>query len=238
VFELFKRPRVRIEVPRLKPREVSESLPRVNLAELTPELLPYLGQAAYIQLSLFEALARVVTVAPTVQAKEALFPAAGQALKKHQKLVAEIRRRVDEPAVIMEPFVPAIDNFAALVQGADWYESLTSIYLTAGILDDFFVLLAAGIAGDAGTRAAEIMDAESGRQVIVTLLTDAITEDPPLGSRLALWGRRLVGDTLLVARSAIHHTDNARTDEQRIEPAFTELIAQHSRRMDALGLTA
>ncbi len=28
------------------------------------------------------------------------------------------------------------------------------------------------------------------------------------------------------------------SDEQRIEPVFTELIALHTRRMDALGLTA
>jgi LPS sulfotransferase NodH len=53
-----------------------------------------------------------------------------------------------------------------------------------------------------------------------------------------MWGRRLVGDTLLVARSALHHSNNLDSDEQRIEPIFTELIAAHTRRMDALGLTA
>ncbi len=53
-----------------------------------------------------------------------------------------------------------------------------------------------------------------------------------------MWGRRLVGDTMLVARSALHTSDNHDTDEARIEPVFTELIASHTRRMDALGLTA
>jgi hypothetical protein len=42
-----------------------------------------------------------------------------------------------------------------------------------------------------------------------------------------------VGDTLLVARSAM-----AVTQDSRIEPVFTELIAAHTRRMDGLGLTA
>ncbi|RFA20073.1 hypothetical protein B7R25_10335 [Subtercola boreus] len=210
----------------------------MNLAELTPEVLPYLGQAAYIQLAIFESIARAVMLSPTVRAKEALAPAAGVALDKHVKLVAELRRRDDDPAAVMAVFAPAIDRYQAVVRGSDWFESLASIYLTAGILDDFFVLLATGLEGEIGPRASQIVDAASHRDAIVVLLNDAIGSDASLGSRLALWGRRLVGDTLLVARSAIHHTDNARTDEERIEPVFTELIAKHSRRMDGLGLTA
>lgn len=238
MFDLFKRPTVRIDVPRLRPRRAANTVSKVNLAELTPEVLPYLGQAAYIQLAIFEAVARAVMLSPSVRAKESLAPAARKALDKHEKLVAELRRRDRDPAAVMSVFAPAIDTYTAVIRGSDWYESLVSIYLTAGILDDFFVLLATGLDGDIGPRAAQIVDGESEREAIVVLLNDAIGTDPSLGSRLALWGRRLVGDTLLVARSAIHHTDNARTDEERIEPVFTELIAKHSRRMDGLGLTA
>ena len=54
-----------------------------------------------------------------------------------------------------------------------------------------------------------------------------------------MWGRRLVGDTLLVARSALRESKaHGSRDEERIEPVFTELIAAHTRRMDRLGLTA
>ena len=72
----------------------------------------------------------------------------------------------------------------------------------------------------------------------MALLREGIAEDPALSSRLALWGRRLVGDTQLVARSALHGSGNKDDDEQKIEPVFTDLIAAHSRRMDGLGLTA
>jgi hypothetical protein len=50
-----------------------------------------------------------------------------------------------------------------------------------------------------------------------------------------------VGDTMLVARSALSLSpERARqsSDEARIEPVFTELIAAHTRRMDVLGLSA
>jgi hypothetical protein len=234
----FRRPKVRLEVPRLRPRAETVQLPRVNLAELTPKLLPYLGQAAYIQLSFFEALSRVVVQAPDVAAKQALGPAAGQALNKHERLVAEIRRHIDDPAEVMQPFAAAIDDYQRLVRGGTWYESLTSIYLSAGILDDFFIHLAAGLADGAGPQMVQILDAENGRPAIVQILAAEIAKDPRLGSQLAMWGRRIVGDTLLVARSAIHLTGNAQSDEQKIEPVFTEVIAAHTRRMDGLGLTA
>ena len=81
---------------------------------------------------------------------------------------------------------------------------------------------------------------ESGRPAFNTARGRAkprhIENDPRIGSRLAMWGRRLVGDTLLVARSAL--ASHAREDQERLEPVWTELIAAHTRRMDALGLTA
>jgi hypothetical protein len=170
----FRRPKVRLEVPRLKPRGEAVQLPRVNLAELTPALLPYLGQAAYIQLSLFESLSRIVTQAPTVAHKESLGPAAGQALDKHERLVAEIRRHVADPAVIMQPFAAAIDDYREVVAGATWHEALTSLYVSAGILDDFFIHLAAGLENGSGPRMVQILDAESGRQAIATIVAEGI----------------------------------------------------------------
>ena len=238
MFGFLRRPKVRIDIPRLRPREDAVSYPKVNLAELTPEVLPYLGQVAYVQLAIFEEVSDAIASAPAVAAKQALAPAASQALDKHERLVAEIRRRVDAPAEVIAPFTAGIDRYRSLVKGADWYEQLASVYLTAGILDDFFTLLAAGLPGDIGPRCVAILDAETGRTAIVDILAAAIAVDPVLGSRLALWGRRVVGDTLLVARSAIHLSGNPESDEQRIEPVFTEMIAAHTRRMDRLGLTA
>jgi hypothetical protein len=53
-----------------------------------------------------------------------------------------------------------------------------------------------------------------------------------------LWGRRLVGDTLLIARAALRPVTLAAADQQKVEPVFTQLMAAHSRRMDAMGLAA
>ena len=80
--------------------------------------------------------------------------------------------------------------------------------------------------------------AQAGAALLAGLIRDAIDANPRLASRLAMWGRRLLGDTMLVARASLATSANHDTDEARIEPVFTELIAAHTRRMDGLGLTA
>lgn len=234
----FWRKGARVDVPRLRQRGVETATTKVHLAELTPDLATYLGQAAYLQLTIFENLSRAVATAPTMQAKEAISAVAALSLAKHHALTAEMARHGLEPSVVMEPSRTTIDRFQTATQGSDWFESVTSCYVTAGFLDDFFLRLAEGLPGDTAARVTAIMRTPSGEEQIAAQLLGAIAANPRLSSRLALWGRRLVGDTLLVARSALVASENHLSDEARIEPVFTELIAAHTRRMDVLGLTA
>ncbi len=207
----------------------------MDIENLKPDPIKVIAQAAYLELAEFEALSRAASAAPSLSAKQTLSNAAGLALGKHRALAAELQRRGVEPTEAMAPFRKPIDQFTEMVAGADWYEALASIYLTSGLLDDFFSRLAGGIE-DGGPKLAAVIAGESGAEPIVDLLADAMAKNPKLGSRLAVWGRRLVGDTLLVARSALPETKpNA---EHRIEPVLTELMAEHTRRMDRLGLTA
>lgn len=206
--------------------------------EFTPDLVSYLGRAAYVQLTLFENLSRAISTAPSTAAKASIGRAAEMSIAKHRALADEITRAGASPAEAMEPFTKAIDDFERETQGSDWSETVTACYLTAGLLDDFFARLASGLPGDASKRIVAIYASGSAEALLVQQLQAAIDANPRLASRLAMWGRRLVGDTLLVARSALQFTLNHKSDEARVEPVFTELIAAHTRRMDALGLTA
>jgi hypothetical protein len=240
VFTLFRRGPQGADAPRLKPRSEAKRAPvqRVSLEEFTPDVLAYLGQVAYLELAIFELLSHAVSTAPDIAGKEAVSTAAGIALNKHQALAAEIRRHGDDPTTVMKPFAPAIDRFCRLVSGADWYETLVSTIITGGLLDDFYVRLAAGLPHEYRDRVIIILDSGDERGGLVEAVKRGIAASPPLGSRLAMWGRRLVGDTFLVARSAMIAAADDASVEARLEPVFTELIAAHTRRMDAMGLTA
>ena len=228
----------RNEAPRLSARGVLQPTEKVDISSLTPDVRHFLGQAAYCELGEFESLARAVATAPNLAVKEGLSAAAGRALSKHHGLITEIRRRGHEPATEMAPFVTDLDDFRHKTSGADWHELLLSCYLVGGLLDDFFIRLSDGLPRDIGPRVAQLLGEDSGTGVLEHELQTSIENDQALSSRLAMWGRRLVGDTLLMARSAMPAADPGAGAEARIEPVFTELIAAHTRRMDGLGLTA
>ena len=224
--------------PRSRQRSASIRVDRVALQDLRPEPTEFLGQAAYLQLALFDAVSRAAASAPDLAGREALSSIAGLILKKHHELVAELRRKGADPSEVMQRYAADTERYRRQVAGADWYESILSAYLTAGLLDDFFAKLAAGLPDEDSVRVRNILAADTGNEAIVAALKAAIARNSRLGSRLALWGRRLVGDTLLMARSAVPGVDIVQADDARIEPIFTELIAAHTRRMDGLGLTA
>lgn len=223
---------------KLRARGDTSDAERVELAEFAPGILPFLGLTAYLQMELYEAATRGVSGASTLEAKNVLAQVAGQTLTKHQRLTGEIRRRGLEPHVVMQPFNAVIDEYVERIDAADWHQHILSLYLVGGLFDDFFASLAEGLRDSYRAEAIEILRDGTGRDELHDLLEEAIADDPSLSSWLALWGRRLVGDTLLVARAALALSERRTFDESEVEPVFTELIADHIRRMDGLGLTA
>ncbi|MDY0909310.1 ferritin-like fold-containing protein [Microbacterium sp. CFBP9034] len=221
----------------LRSREDLGDATRVDFEELAPEIDTFLGQAAYLQLGYFETLSELIALTPELSDKESLSRAAGAALTKHEELVALIRERGDDPTALMLPFREPLDAFRRATHGGRPQETMLSVHITAGMLDDFYLALSSSYA-DTGRRVARVLRADDDRQAIVDIMARTIASDPEWKSLLALWGRRLVGDTLLIARAALRPVTLLVADEAKVEPVFTELMAAHSRRMDAMGLAA
>ena len=236
---LFGRRRGRANVPVLGARSDSSDVAnRRDLSEFTPDLVSFLGQTAYLELAVFESLSRAVAEAPNLRVKGGISIVAGEALAKHQGLVSELEKKKVDPTEAMRPFTEAIDRFEVLTRGRDWYETLLGVYITAGFLDDFFARLVTGLPRSIASRVSELLATPGSDDIIIDALREGMNQDPDLSSRLALWGRRLIGDTQLVARSALATSDVSERTQGKIEPVFTDLLGAHSRRMDALGLTA
>src|SRR5699024_5750730 len=116
---------------------------RVDFEELAPDVEVFLGQAAYLQLGYFETLTRLIRHTPDLGEKEALSHAAGAALEKHRGIVEIIRDRGADPAELMQPFRASLDNFRHSTLGVRQRETMLTVHITAGILDDFYLALAA-----------------------------------------------------------------------------------------------
>lgn len=221
---------------RLRSRGDHGDAVRVDFAELAPDVLVFLGQAAYLQLGYFETLTRLIRHTPELVEKEALSLAAGAALTKHQEIVEILRAKGADPAEAMEPFRAHLDAFRTSTLGARQRETMLTVHITAGILDDFYLALASSY-GETGRRVERVLGADHDRQQLTQLLASTIEADDEMRGLLSMWARRLVGDTLLVARAALLPARDS-DDVEKVEPVFTALIAAHSQRMSALGLSA
>lgn len=216
---------------------------RIALGDLKPDTDALLGRIAYLKLALFESASAVAGRATDLADREAITRVAAVVLEQHTELSALIEARGTTSAAAMHPFTADIDRYRRRLAESGWHESVLTLHLSAGLLDGFFASLAEGLPPAEAKRVTAILGRDIGHDALVAVLQAGLAADKRLGSRLALWGRRLVGDTLLVARSALADVRDASgqpasTEERRVEPIMNDLIAAHTRRMDRLGLTA
>lgn len=233
----FKKKRAPRRTLQLRSRGDLGTATRVDFAELAPDLNTFLGQAAYLQLGYFETLTRGIRATSDLAEKDVLSEAAAAAYTKHRAIVDLIKENGDDPTQVMLPFREHLDAFRRKTIGVHQHETLLSVYITAGMLDDFYLALASSY-GEKGERVADILSAADDRQGIIGIIQRTIASDEEWRSLLSMWARRLVGDTLLVARDALGSPQFDAAEEKRVEPVFTELMAAHARRMDAMGLAA
>ena len=210
-------------------------------------MVDLLGVIAYGEISAFERLAEDAKLAPTLEDKVAIATMASAEFSK----VDALRRRLEslgaDPFAAMAPFQEPIDRFHDHTAPADWYEGLVKAYVGDGLADDFYREIAAYL--DAETRDLVVGTFEdSGHaEFVVDRVRAAIAADHRLGGRLALWGRRLMGEALIQAqrvaaeRDALSAllaggTDRPGLDLAAIGRMFARLTERHTERMAELGL--
>ena len=210
-------------------------------------VIDLLGAIAYGEISAFERLAEDAKLSPTLEDKVAVASMAATELGHVIMLRDRLTELGADPYAAMAPFREAIDLFHTHTAPSDWYEGLVKAYVGDGMAADFYREIAAYL--DARTRDLIIASlADSGHsQFVIDRVRSAIAADPRLGGRLALWGRRLMGEALTQAqrvaaeRDALSAllaggVDRPGLDLAAIGRMFTRITELHAARMDELGL--
>lgn len=212
-----------------------------------------LGLLAYGSLSACMRVAADADRAPTLTAKAALAAIAVADYRHYETLVDRLTRAGLDPEAAMGPFVAPIDAFHARTSPDDWLEGLVKAYVGEGIALDFAAELADRV--DPSVREAISQVIEASRQdFVIGAVQQAVTVDPRVRGRLALWSRRVVGEALSQAqRVAADRRDlvglvlgspadadgrapGAGADLVEIGAMFTRITGGHARRMQLLGL--
>ncbi|MBI1352478.1 MAG: hydroxylase [Actinomycetales bacterium] len=218
-------------------------------ADYRAAVIDLLGVLAYGELTAFERLAADAALAPEIDDKAAI---AGMATAEYRHFLA-LRDRLAEmgadPAEAMAPFRAAVDGFHAHTAPSDWLEGLVKAYVGDGIGTDFYREIANLLDPRTRELVLDVCDDMGNSAFMIERVRAAIEVDPRVAGRLALWGRRLVGEALSQAQRVaaerdalstllVGGVDRPGTDLAEIGRMLARLTDNHARRMTALGLAA
>lgn len=212
-------------------------------------VIDLLGVISYGEISAFERLAEDAKLAPSLPDKVVLATMATAEFDRVHALHARIAELGGDPFEAMAPFRESIDAFHTHTAPSDWYEGLVKAYVGDGLASDFHREIAAYL--DPMTRDVIVatLAGTSRSDFVVDRVRSGIAADPRLGGRLALWGRRLMGEALIQAqrvaadRDALSAmlaggVDRPGLDLAALGRMFTRLTERHAERMTELGLEA
>jgi hypothetical protein len=208
-----------------------------------------LGALAYGELTAFSRLAADADLAPSLSAKAELARLAVNEFRHFEVLRARLDELSVDPDAAMGPFVVALDAFHERTAPQTWLEGLVKAYVGDGIARDFYREVSAYL--DPGTHelVTLVLADEGHAEFVVREVRQAIEADPRVAGRLALWGRRLVGEALSQAQRVaadrdgltallVGGADRPGADLAELVRMFGRLTEAHSERMRLLGLSA
>ena len=209
--------------------------------------LDLLGLLAYGALTAFDRLAEDSRMAPGLADKVQLAVMAGRQVDHFGRIRSRLAESGVDVMAAMRPFHEPFNGFHDHTRPKDWLEGLVKAYVGDGIAADFYREVAAFVDADTRALVHEVLADSGHADFVVGRVRGAIENDPKVGGRLALWGRRLVGEALSQAqrvaadRDALTSlltgtVDRPGLDLAAVSRMFSRLVENHTRRMAALGL--
>lgn len=190
---------------------------------------------AYSELAAFERSAQDAQFSPTVRDTVDLARIAGHALEHFERLAARIDELGGDAIALMEAAQPSFAAFGERTKPKDWYESLMKSYVYDEIMKDFARAGLDRLDDDSRSVATAVLNDTRVADSLAERLGHVVSGDQVLASRLALWGRKLVAETL---RRINEMPGIVPEDADEAAKLTQHVLANHSRRMSRLGLAA
>lgn len=208
-----------------------------------------LGALAYGELTAFSRLAADAEMAPNQPAKAALARVAVATFHHYEALTGRLAEMGADPDSAMEPFIAPIDGFHDRTKPSGWLEGLVKAFVGDGIATDFYREISAYVDPSTQTLVRSVLEDVGQAEFAVKTVREAIEADPKVAGRLALWGRRLVGEALSQSQRVAAERDDLASllvggdnrpgvDLAEMGRMFVRLTDEHMRRMGQLGLKA
>jgi hypothetical protein len=202
-----------------------------------------LGVLAYAELTAFDRLAEDARMAPTLTGRGALARMAAAEIGHHVRLTERLVELGADPAAAMAPFTSALDTFHESTRPSTWLEGLVKAYVGDGLAADFYREIASFLPEPDQALVLEVLADTGHVDFAVREVRAAIEADRRLAGRLALWGRRLVGEAITRSQAVIAEHDGLAElimtgtgDLAGIGRLIERITSAHTERMKTLGL--
>src|SRR5215218_7669731 len=209
----------------------------------TSAVIDLLGVLAYAELTAFDRLAEDARLAPTLDGRAALARMAAAEIGHHVRLTERLTELGAEPAAAMAPFVSALDTFHDSTRPKTWLEGLVKAYVGDGLATDFYREIASFLPDPDKALVLEVLADTGHAEFAVREVRAAIAADARVAGRLALWGRRLVGEAMTQSQAVIAEHDGLAElimtgtgDIAGVGRLIERITTAHTERMAALGL--
>lgn len=204
-----------------------------------------LGALAYGELTAFERLATDSRFAPTLDDKTELADMACSEFGHYRRLADYLTAEVGvDPADAMAPFITPVDEFHDSTRPSDWLEGLVKAYVGDNIAADFYREISVYLDPRTQQLVLEVLKDTGHAAFAVERVGAAIAADRRVAGRLALWGRRLVGEALTQAQRVAGERESliklvaGSGDLGEFSRMLGRLTERHTERMTSLGLSA
>lgn len=209
----------------------------------SPAVVDLLGVLAYAELTAFDRLAEDARMSPTLEGRAALARMAAAEMAHHDRLTRRLRELGADPATAMAPFVPALDAFHEGTRPRTWLEGLVKAYVGDGLAADFYREIAGFLPEPDRSLILDVLADTGHADFAVREVRAAIASQRTLAGRLALWGRRLVGEAISQSQAVIAERDGLAQlivegtgDLTGVARLVERITTAHTERMRALGL--
>ena len=221
----------------------------LNDPDFRASVIELCGALAYGELVGFFTIVHDAETAPRLSDRIALAGLAATGHQHYERLVSRIEELGGAAEAAMQPYSAGFDEWHRRTPPASWLEGLMKVYAGHTLASDFYREIAAYVDPQTQELIAQIGAQDDQVGFARDTLLQAIEADPAAAGRLALFGRRLIGEALsqagqvaaehrAIAALLVDDGSGHGADLAEITRMFARFTQAHTDRMEALGLSA